>query len=101
MKIIWSNHSSRVLINIYRYYRDTASLKVAMKIKNDIFKSTMQLVEFPKSGQIETNLVNMNMEHRYIVSGNYKIIYREVNEGILITDIFDSRQDPLKLKKKK
>jgi plasmid stabilization system protein ParE len=39
----------------------------------------------------------MKEGHRYLVSGNYKIIYKEVNEGILITDVFDTRQDPQKI----
>jgi hypothetical protein len=39
--------------------------------------------------------------HRYLVKGNYKIIYKEIQEGLLITDVFDSRQDPIKINNKK
>jgi hypothetical protein len=35
--------------------------------------------------------------HRYLIESNYKIIYKEVPEGILITDVFDTRQDPTKI----
>jgi hypothetical protein len=35
--------------------------------------------------------------HRYLIESNYKIIYKEVPEGILITDVFDTRQDPAKI----
>jgi hypothetical protein len=31
------------------------------------------------------------------VSGNYKIVYKQVKEGVLITDVFDTRQDPEKI----
>lgn len=31
----------------------------------------------------------------------YKIIYKEVAEGILITDVFDTRQDPAKINDEK
>jgi hypothetical protein len=33
----------------------------------------------------------------YLVEGNYKIIYKRVKEGALITDVFDTRQNPSKM----
>jgi len=51
------------------------------------------------SGQIEGNLQKLGEDHRYLVEGNYKIIYKKVKEGILITDVFDTRQDPVKILK--
>jgi hypothetical protein len=39
----------------------------------------------------------MNLGHRYLVEGNFKIIYRIVDDIIWVTDIFDSRQDPEKM----
>ncbi len=59
--------------------------------------TTWQLEKYPNSGQIELNLEILNEGHRYLVKGNYKIIYKEIPEGLLITDVFDSRQDPIKL----
>ena len=53
----------------------------------------------PLSGQIEVNLQKLGEDHRYLVEGNYKIIYKKVKEGILITDVFDTRQDPVKILK--
>ena len=53
----------------------------------------------PVSGPIEINLEKINEGHRYLVKGNYKIIYKEVPEGVLITDVFDTRQDPIKINK--
>jgi len=55
------------------------------------------LAKFPESGQIENSLNEMNEGHRYLVDGNYKIIYKKISEGILITDVFDTRQDPKKI----
>ena len=46
---------------------------------------------------IEKSLEQLESSHRYLVENNYKIIYRKVKEGILITDVFDSRQDPVKI----
>ena len=33
---------------------------------------------------------------RYLVIWNYKIIYKPVKEGVLITDVFNTRQNPNK-----
>ena len=99
MKIIWTNFASDSLITVYKYYKEAASEDVAKKIKFKIFAATRQLLKHPLSGQIETNLQKLGEEHRYLVEGNYKIIYKRVKEGILIIDVFDTRQDPIKILK--
>ncbi len=45
-------------------------------------------------GAIEALLAELGLEHRYIVEGNFKIIYRIAEETIYITDIFDTRRNP-------
>lgn len=39
--------------------------------------------------------------HRYLVSGNYKVVYKQVKEGILITDIFEFSNLEIKINKPK
>ena len=97
MKIFWTDFASEMLIEIFDYYKQNINTQTARKIKLSIFQSTKQLISNPKSGQIEECLKHLSSNHRYLVCGNYKIIYREVKEGILITDVFDSRQQPEKL----
>jgi plasmid stabilization system protein ParE len=97
MKILWSDFSTEMLLEIYNYYKEKASPTIAKDIKNEIFTATKQLKKHPSSGQVELNLERLNEGHRYLVKGNFKIIYNEVPEGLLITDIFDTRQDPIKL----
>ena len=57
---------------------------------------TIYLVISNHKNNLSQNLI-IGEEHRYLVDGNYKIIYKRVKEGILITDIFDTRQDPAKI----
>ena len=97
MKVIWSEFASGSLADIYRYHKLIVSENVARKIRSKIFSTTEQLSKHPHSGQIENTLAELKEGHRYLVEGNYKIIYKEVSEGILITDIFDTRQDPIKI----
>jgi toxin ParE1/3/4 len=97
MKVIWTDFASNSLFEIFTYYKEVASENVAQKITFRIFYATRQLIKHPQSGQVETNLQKLNEEHRYILVGNYKIIYKRVKQGILITDVFDTRQDPIKI----
>jgi plasmid stabilization system protein ParE len=97
MKIIWSDFASEMLSDIYQYYKFKASPAIAKKIRIEIFTATKQLKKHPISGQIELNLEKLNEGYRYLVKGHYKIIYKEVTEGVLITDVFDTRQDPVKI----
>ena len=97
MKVIWTDFASNSLFEIYLYYKEVANDNVAQRIKFKIFRATRQLIKHTLSGQIETNLQRLGEDHRYIIEGNYKIIYKRVKEGILITDVFDTRQDPIRI----
>ena len=101
MKIIWTDFASNMLKEIYKYYKQGANIRIAKRIKKEIFSSTKHLKKNPKLGQIELYLEQLDEGHRYLIEGNYKIIYKEVKEGILITDVFHTRQDPIKLERNK
>jgi plasmid stabilization system protein ParE len=97
MKVLWSEFASETLRNIYVYYKEAAGENTADRIKRAIFLATKQLARYPESGQIEENLKILGEDHRYLIKGNHKIIYKPVKEGVLITDVFDTRQDPKKM----
>ena len=97
MKILWSNLAENSLISIYKYYKEDAGIIVARKIRSEILTTTKQLLIFPDSGQEEDLLKKLEEGHRYLVKGHHKIIYKPVDEGILITDVFDTRQNPIKM----
>jgi len=101
MKVIWSDFASKMLKDVYTYYKKGANIRIAKRIKKEIFSSTKRLEKNPKLGQIELYLEQLNEGHRYIIEGNYKIIYKEVKEGILITDVFHTRQNPIELERNK
>lgn len=101
MKVIWSDFASDTLIAIYQYYKEVAGNKVAQKIKKRIFVCTRKLIKHPDAGPTEESLQIMGEGHRFLVEGNYKIVYKHVKEGIMITDVFDARQDPFKINDEK
>lgn len=103
MKITWTQFSIRNLKQIYDYYVENANRNVAHEIRKQILKSTQHLKKFPEIGKTELHLEKLNQKHRYIVSGNYKVIYhiKIHHEEIVISDVFDTRQNPTKLNDEK
>jgi len=97
-QVIWTNFATSELKNIFIYFRMVASETVALKIKKNIFNAAKQIIKRPLIGPIEENLIELQQGHRFIVEGNYKIIYRIIGKDIYITDIFDCRQNPQKMK---
>ena len=97
MKIIWTDFAIENLQDIFEYYSAKANKNIAHKIRKRILKSTKQQKTNPESGQIELNLEKLNQNHRCLISGNYKIIYRVFESQIIINDVFDTRQNPSKM----
>ena len=100
MKIVWTDFAVRNLKDIFDYYSIKVNKKVAHKIRKQILKSSKQLMNNPKSGSVEPDLISINKEYRYLVSGNYKLIYKIVDNEIIINDVFDTRQNPIKIETK-
>ena len=98
MKIIITEHARNSLFEIFQYYRFVVNLKVAHQIVSTIKGSISKLNDNPGMGQIEPLLEELNLGHRRIISGNYKIIYRIADSIIYVTDIFDSRRNPEEMK---
>ncbi len=96
MKILWTETAKSQLKEAYQYYKEVAGTKVAKSIKRKIFEKTAKLSSHPEIGQHEQHMLVASLGYRYLVVGNYKIIYRILKEEgiILIAAIFDTRQHP-------
>lgn len=97
MRVFWTKFALDALHDIYEYYKVNVSVLIANNIKESILLSTHQLEVQPLSGTMETLLQHLNEGHRYIIRGNYKIIYKIQSQRIYITDVFDTRQNPIKI----
>lgn len=101
LEVYWTRFSERELKKIFDYYNIKASYRIAKKLTDGIYKEALKLERQPEMGQIEELLKNRKQQFRYLVFKNYKIIYWiNISESrIEINDVFDSRQNPLKIKK--
>ena len=98
MKVLWTKSALASLYDIYKYYKENVGITIVSKIRDFILSSTGQIEKYSHSGQLEELLKGLEGGHRFIVRSNYKIIYKIRNNRIYITDIFDTRQNPEKIK---
>ncbi len=99
MKIIWSDLAKSQLKSIYIYYSSVSNKQITKKLIKKIIDRTDILIDNPSAGTKEALLAHFAESYRYLVVGNYKIIYWVYDETIAISSIFDSRQNPEKLKR--
>ncbi|AOR27394.1 plasmid stabilization system protein [Formosa sp. Hel1_33_131] len=99
--IIWSNFAEYQLDEIFNYYTKKVNVKVAQSIMFKIRDKVEVLIKNPLIGEKEELLEDRKQNYRRLIVTNYKIIYslNEKIETIKIVDIFDTRQNPIKLKR--
>ncbi len=99
IKILWSEFALNQLEQIFDYYKYKTNINLAKEIVSKIIDRTILLEINPQIGTKEPLLENQGKEFRYLVEGNYKIIYLISLNYIHIISVFDCRQNPDKIKK--
>lgn len=101
--IIWSDFAESELDKIFEYYVENASVRVAKNVINKIILEPNRILSHPEITQVEELLLDRETEYRYLICDNYKIIYSvDLKEKrIMIADVFDTRQNPTKIKRTK
>jgi len=102
-EVIWSDFAETQLDIIFDYYAENATLKVSKQIIQEILAEPNKLIENPEIGQVEDLLLNREIKYRYLICKNYKIIYSvdQVQNLIKVADVFDTRQNPIEIKRTK
>ncbi len=104
LNIQWTDFSKNELHKIFDYYKTHVSLKTARKIVKGITSDVKILAIHPEIGQIEDLLKEYKENFRFLLSKrNYKIVYwiNYKNNTIEIVDVFDVRQNPIKINKER
>jgi len=100
MKVIYTEQSLDSLEESLHFLIEEQELPLekVLAIKTQLLDRADSLVTYSKTGQIEEYLEHLDKEHRRQIEGYFKIIYRIEGELIYITDFFDTRQNPEKMK---
>ena len=99
LKVEWTDFAKGELKRIFLYYKIEVNITIAKKIISGIVDATLKLKTQPSIGQVEELLKNDTREFRYLVYQNFKIIYLVAlkDNSITIYDVFDTRQNPVKM----
>jgi plasmid stabilization system protein ParE len=103
IEIKWTPFALRCLDEIHFYILyEAGSASPADRFVNQLFDRVDQLMNFPELGQVELSLSKRGLNCRYLVEGNYKIIYEhsEKSSLVIILDVFQTAQDPNKIIKR-
>ncbi len=96
-KVVWTAKAIKQLDRIYDFLAQQGLL-VAEKQVLALLEKVDLLKQFPQTGQQEPRLKHLKKGHRYLVESNYKLVYRIKGRLVHIVLVFDTRQDPGKLK---
>ncbi len=97
IEVEWSKTSQKQLKQIFNYYSREANRRIADKIISKITEQVSILYKTPFAGQKEPLLIEYNEEYRYLVVGNYIIVYWYHQNIVTISAVFDTRQNPIKI----
>lgn len=100
MKVIYTDQSIDSLEESLDFAIEEQELppEKAIQLKDRLFDRATSLALNPHKGQREEYLEYLGENHRRIIEGHFKIIYKVENEVLYITDFFDSRKEPEKMK---
>ena len=101
VKIFWTPFALKSLDEIKVYIeKETRSSEIAARYISKLIDRIEQLQNFPDSGSEEELLKQLKQNSRYLLEGNYKIIYQFQNDKVIISDIFHVKQNPIKIIKR-
>lgn len=98
MKLVYTEQALFSLEEALDFIAPKVPHEKLIEIRDEILDGADTLLLQPLQGQEEPFLEHLGLGHRRLVVSHYKIIYRIIEDSIYITDIFDSRQDPDKMK---
>ncbi len=96
-QIVWTIPAKRDLQSIYDYLAEISETIAYRQVIKILDKTALLETGFDEIGQAEPLLKHTGKNYRYLVSGNYKIIYRVDDDALHIITVFDTRQNPNKL----
>ena len=100
MKVVITSQAYRNLEKSLTFYKETLhyNTREIKKLREKLLSRALSLSDTPNIAQYEDNLKYLNKNHRRVIEGHFKIVYRISDNEIYITDFFDSRRNPLDMK---
>ena len=97
LKIRWTEEATKNLEGIIVYLETNWTTKELIKFFQKFEKQLIILSNFPEAYSISQKKRRI---HRCVLTKNLSIYYKVTNDSIFLLSLFDTRQDPAKLKNK-
>lgn len=100
MKLVYSEYALAQLQQILDFliYEQGVPPQKALEIRDKILDKADTILSNVYEPPREEFLEHLQLSHRRLIVGNYKIVYTIKPDHVLITDVFDTRQYPDKMK---
>ena len=98
MKLIVQDQAKDSLKRSLHYLSIYYTVNYINGLKRKVTQELRWLKDHPQGGQFEPELGSSDLGYRRVIDGPFKIIYRVVNDTIIVNDIFDARRDPKDMK---
>lgn len=100
MKVVYTDQCIKSLEELLSFLIEEQGIlsEKAAIIRDLLFNRADSIALNPDKGQREEYLRHLKEDHRRIIEGHIKIIYKVENNTVFIVDFFDSRQLPNKMK---
>jgi len=99
IKILWTEEAIARLKDIFDYYSEEATVRIAQKLVIEIVDYADILISHPELGKIEELVKGRKNKYHYLVCKNYKSIYCKEKNIISTATVFDTIRNPKKIKK--
>ncbi|MFN8410733.1 MAG: type II toxin-antitoxin system RelE/ParE family toxin [Flavobacteriales bacterium] len=98
MRLLYTRPARQRLVGIEDYFSLHASPKAAARLVDGLLTKALGLLKHPKKGKPERLLAHRGLGHRSLSAGRFLIIYYVEGDTIHITDFFDTRQHPSRMR---
>lgn len=98
MRLSYTQPARQRLVEIEAYFSVHASPKAAARLVDGLLAKALGLLKHPWKGKPEKLLAHRGKDHRSLNAGRLLIVYYVAGDTIHITDFFDTRQHPSRMR---
>ena len=98
MKLVYTEPARQRLTDIEDYTTAASSEAKARNLIDGLLEKALSLRDHPLRGIPEPRLMKRGQGHRSLIVGRYKIVYYAKGGAVHITDFFDTKQHPSRMR---
>ncbi len=98
-EICWDENAFRSMQKTFNYLKRNASPTVAAKFRQSVFDAVDGLVQNPERFGYDRLLLEDPPRYRSVRLGTYRVVFEVKRESVFILLVYNSRQDPAKIRK--